>query len=125
MGRAPVKYGLIALAALAAVVLLVPGALALRLASGPMAVPRFTPGIERLLAAQVEGGEAEVGEVEAVWFARENAVGLRLRDVRLRDGAGRPVLRADRVETAVALDSIALFAPAPARIVAEDFFVAL
>ncbi len=59
------------------------------------------------------------------WFGRARALGLQLTDVSLIDGRGRPVLRARRVEAAIALPSLMALSPAPGRIAASDFFAAV
>jgi len=110
-----VRRGLIALAALVAVVVL--GLLLAPLIARPVA--------ERVLASQVVGGKAHVDHVELAWFGGEGATGVRLDGVSLVDAKGRPVLRAKHIEAGLGLDSLALFAAAPSRLVLHDFFVAM
>jgi hypothetical protein len=110
-----VRRGLIVLAALAAM-------LALGLAAASLAV---RPLAERALAAQVAGGRASVAHAQLAWFGGEGAAGVRLRGVSLDDGKGRPVLRAKLIEAGLGVDALALLAPAPSRLVMQDFFAAV
>lgn len=125
MVKPALKHTLEALLVLVGVVVALAAALALRLAHGPIALPGLRPAVEHALAKQVEGGKARVGEANLVWFADTQALGVRLKDVDLRDGQNRPVLRAAEVEGAVALDSALVFSPAPGRLAARDFFAAV
>ena len=81
----------------------------------------FVEGLER----QVPGSHGGVNHIGIVWFDEAKALGVQLDGVWLRDGQGRLVLRAAKVQAAVALDSLLVFAPAPGHMAAEDFFVAV
>jgi len=125
MLKAPIRRRwLILTGGLGAALLLCVG-LALRLAAGPIGADWLKPGIERSLAAQVDGGRARIGGIGLAWFGEAKSLGLQLSDVRLTDARGRAVVRARRVQTALALDGFFGFTPAPGRIAAEDFFVAV
>ncbi|HEX6865725.1 MAG TPA: hypothetical protein VF122_00695, partial [Caulobacteraceae bacterium] len=111
----------------AAVVLLAALAVVLfafRLSGGPIRADSLRPAVERSLEKQVEGGQAQVGHVDIIWFGEAHAAGLRLTDVLLEDGRGRPVLKAKLVETGIGTDSLLRLSPAPAHLVLRDFFVA-
>ncbi len=95
-----------------------------RLSQGPIAVDALKPAIEKGLAVAVSGGRARIGSADLVWFAKAGSLGLRLGDVSLTDGHGRPVLRAAEVDAGVALDSLLQFKPVLGRIGARDFFAA-
>jgi len=123
--RAPLHRNWMIAAGALGVLLLVLAGLALRLAAGPIGADWLKPGIERGLAAQVDGGRARVGSVGIAWFGEARSLGLQLGDVRLTDRKGREVVRARRVQTAFALDGFFGFTPAPGRIAAEDFFAAV
>ncbi len=96
-----------------------------RLSQGPIAMNAFRPAVERLLATEVSGGRASIGAVDLDWFDTAQSLGVVLHDVVLVDGRGRPVLRAKQVDAGLALQSLALLDPAPGRLAAKDFFVAL
>jgi hypothetical protein len=81
----------------------------------------FVQGLER----QVAGGHGGVNHIGIVWFDEAKALGVQMEGVWLRDGQGRLVLRAAKVQAAIALDSLLVFAPAPGHMAAEDFFVAV
>lgn len=119
-----VRRGFLAFGAtlLAALVLL--GLVVARIAAGPTDAAAIRPVVERVLAAQVEGGRARVERVEIARFRDEGALGLRLHGVSLVDARDRPVLRASLIEAALGSDSLLAFAAAPSRLVVKDFFVA-
>ena len=96
-----------------------------RLSQGPIALNIFTPAAEKVLATEVQGGRASISSVDLVWFDAAQSLGFQMHDVVLTDGRGRSVLRAGRVDTGLALQSLALLNPAPGRIAAKDFFVAI
>lgn len=121
MLRRPVGRGArIALAAAVVAVLLLTAGV-MRLAAGPVSADWLKAGLERDLAAQVSNGDADVGSVGLAWFGESNAFGLQLDEVRLVDGRGREVLKAKRVQAALALDSLLGFSLAPGRITADEF----
>jgi hypothetical protein len=96
-----------------------------RLSQGPVGAGALKPAAERWLAAQTPGGHASIGKLAVAWFGDSRSLGLRLDEVSLTDGKGRPVLRARRFDAGLALASLAGFAPAPGRLAAQDFFAAL
>jgi hypothetical protein len=119
------KHTVEALLVLIGIVVVMAAGLTLRLSRGPIALPGLRPAVEHLLAKEVDGGHASVGEATLVWFPDTQALGVRLKNVSLTDGRQRLVLRAAAVEGAVALDSTLLFAPSPGRVTASDFFAAV
>ncbi len=116
---------LMILAAIVLVAALAVGLFAWRLSGGPINADNLRPAVERSLEKQVEGGQANVGHVEIIWFGQARAAGLRLTDVLLEDGRGRPVLKAKVVETGIGTDSLVRLSPAPAHLTLKDFFVAV
>ena len=118
------RVGLAVLAAIVLLGLIVAGVLTYRMSAGPIRADGLRPAVERALERQVEGGSASVGHVDIIWFGKARAAGLRLTDVNLEDGRGRPVLRAKIVETGLGTDFILRFSPAPAHLTLKDFFVA-
>ena len=125
MLRPAIRYGLLTLGVAALAVAAALGLFGWSLLQGPVPAHVLRPVIERALAAQVDGGKAVVGGVEAVWFADQRALGLRLTRVSLVDGQGRPVLKAAMAESGLALESLGRLTPAPARLAARDFFAAV
>jgi hypothetical protein len=119
------RHSLEALLVVIGIVVVMAAGLALRLSRGPIALPGLRPAVEHLLAKEVEGGRATVGEATLVWFPDTQALGVRLKNVSLVDGRRRLVLRAAAVEGAVALDSTLLFTPSPGRLTASNFFAAV
>ena len=101
------------------------GVAAWRLSQGEISADFLRDPIVRGLEQQVPGGHGGVNHIGIVWFDQAKALGFQLDGVWLRDSQGRLVLRAAKVQAAVALDSLLVFAPAPGRIAAEDFFVAV
>ena len=125
MLRPSLRHGQVATAALVAGIMLVLLGAVWRLSSGPIALDLAKPAVERLLATEVQGGRATIGSVDLVWFSTAQSLGLRLHNVDLTDGRGRSVLHAGQVETGLAMHSLALFNPAPGRLAARNFFVAV
>ena len=101
------------------------GVAAWRLSQGEISADFLRDSLVRGLEQQVPGSHGGVNHIGIVWFDQAKALGVQLDGVWLRDGQGRLVLRAAKVQAAVALDSLLVFAPAPGRIAAEDFFVAV
>jgi hypothetical protein len=101
------------------------GVAAWRLSHGPIAADFLRPTLIDGLSRQVGGGKASVNHIGIVWFDKAKSLGVEMDGLSLRDDKGRVVLRAAKVQAAVALDSLLVFAPAPGRIAAEDFFVAV
>jgi hypothetical protein len=117
-------FGAVALGV--ALVLALAGGLAVwRLSQGPVGAAVFAPAVERLLASQVRGGRAHVQRAEITWSRPSATLGLALQGVSLRDGRGRPVLAARRLEFGWALDSLLALRPSAGRVGAQDFYAAV
>jgi hypothetical protein len=123
--RPSLRHGRLLLLGLAGAVTLTAGFGLWRLSQGPIEANGLRPGVERWLASAVSGGRAKVGKVSVAWFGEAGSLGLRLEDVDLADGKGRPVLRAREADAGLALGSLTGFAPAPGRLAAKDFFAAV
>jgi len=99
-------------------------ALGVRLHDGPIGVD----GIRSILASRIEAAlpntHASIKHVDFMWFSAPRALGFRMQDVEVTDHAGRTIARARRVEMALAADSLVLLHFMPARVLAQDFFVA-
>ncbi len=100
------------------------GLLSLRLAQGPINVDGIRPIIVSRLEAHLPGSRASIRHLDLVWFPDARAVGFRFDDLIIKDARNRIVARAGKVETALAADSLLLAHFAPARLAADDFFVA-
>lgn len=100
------------------------GLLSWRLASGPIRVDAIRPIIVNRLEAQLPGTHASIKHLDLVWFDDAKAVGFRFDDLIILDSKNRIIARAGKMETALAADSLLLAHFAPARLTAEDFFVA-
>jgi hypothetical protein len=100
------------------------GLLSWRLASGPINVDAIKPIIVNRLEAQLPHTHASIKHLELVWFNDAKAVGFRFNDLIILDNKNRIIARAGKLETALAADSLLLAHFAPARLTAEDFFVA-
>ena len=96
-----------------------------RLSQGHIAADAFRPVAERWLATAAPGARARVGAVEIAWYGASRSLGFELRDVLLMDRQGRPILRANHLETGLAAASLLGLHPAPGRIAADDFFAAV
>ena len=114
-----------ALLGIAAGVILIGGLAAWRLSQGTLPANALRPVAERWLETGVRGGRARIGAVEIAWFGRARALGLELHDVSMSDEAGRPVLRARRLEAGLALASLIGAQPSPGRLAAQNFFAAV
>ncbi len=95
-----------------------------RLAQGPIRVDGIRPIIESRFAAQLPHTHTAIKHLDLVWFADARAVGFRFEDLIITDRNNRIIARAGKMETALAADSLLLLHMAPARLTAEDFFVA-
>lgn len=95
-----------------------------RLASGPIRVDAIKPIIVNRLEAQLPHTRASIKHLDLVWFNDAKAVGFRFDDLIILDNKNRIIARAGKLETALAADSLLLMHFAPARLTAEDFFVA-
>ncbi|UDF02243.1 DUF3971 domain-containing protein [Asticcacaulis sp. AND118] len=95
------------------------------LSQGPIRVDGLRFLIVSRLERTIPGAEASLKHLDLVWFHDANALGLRFDDLLLKDKAGRTVASADQMEAALAIDSLVGLHLAPARLTAENFFVAL
>jgi len=123
--RPALKHGLEAAVVLILAMIALFGAGAMRLAQGPVRADFLKPMIIGSLERQVRGGHAQLGDVGIVWFEQAKSLGVQMENLSVTDQKGRSVLRAGRVQAAMALDSVLVFAPAPGRIAASDFFLAV
>ena len=125
MLRPALKHGLEAAVVLILAVIALFGVGAMRLAQGPISADFIKPMIISGLERQVKGGHAQLGHVGIVWFEQAKSIGVQMENLSITDQMGRSVLRAGRVQAAMALDSVLVFAPAPGRIAASDFSIAV
>jgi hypothetical protein len=98
--------------------------LAWRLASAPIRVDAIRPIIVSRLERALPGTQASIGHLDLVWFGDARAVGFRFEDLRILDARHRIVARAGHMEMALAADGLLLARIAPARLTADDFFLA-
>ncbi|MEY4250784.1 MAG: hypothetical protein RJA87_2417 [Pseudomonadota bacterium] len=125
MLRPALKHGLEAAVVLILAIIALFGVSTWRLSQGPISADFLRPMIIAGLEQQVPGGQAQLGHVGIVWFDQAKSLGLQMETLSVIDQKGRSVLRAGRVQAAMALDSVLVFAPAPGRIAASDFFIAV
>ncbi|MEY4255384.1 MAG: hypothetical protein RLZZ141_611 [Pseudomonadota bacterium] len=125
MLRPALKHGLEATVVLILAIIALFGLGAARLSQGPIAADFLKPMIIGGLERQVKGGQAQLGHVGIVWFDQAKSLGVQMENLSVTDQKGRQVLRAGRVQAAMALDSVLVFAPAPGHIAASDFFLAV
>lgn len=98
--------------------------LGVRLAQGPIRVDAMRSIIVSRLEDKLPHTHASIGHLDLVWFGDARAVGFRFQDLMIRDSHNRIIARAGKMETALAADSLLLMHLAPARLTAEDFFIA-
>jgi len=98
--------------------------LGVRLAQGPIRVDGLRPILVSRLEAQLPRTEASIKHLDLVWFGDARAVGFRFEDLIITDRQHRIIARAGKMEAALAADSLIVAHFAPARLTAEDFFVA-
>lgn len=98
--------------------------LGVRLAQGPINVDAMRSIIVSRLEDKLPHTHASIKHLDLVWFGDARAVGFRFQDLMIRDSHNRIIARAGKMETALAADSLLLMHLAPARLTAEDFFVA-
>ena len=96
----------------------------IRLHEGPVRVDWIRTILASRIEAELPNTHAHISHVDFMWFSAPKALGFRLQDVEVRDHANRPIATASRVEVALAADSLILLHFMPARVVAQDFFVA-
>ena len=125
MLRPALKHGLEAAVVLTLALIALFGVGAIRLAQGPISADFLKPVIISGLERQFKGGQAQLGHVGIVWFEQAKSLGVQMENLSVTDQKGRSVLRAGRVQAAMALDSVLVFAPAPGHIAASDFFLAV
>lgn len=89
-----------------------------------MRVDVLRPILVDRIEAQLPGKRASIKHLDLVWFNDARAIGFRFEDVMVLDSGNRVVARAGKLETALAADSLMLLHFAPARLTADDFFVA-
>ncbi|MBP2158179.1 MULTISPECIES: AsmA-like C-terminal region-containing protein [Asticcacaulis] len=114
------RYRLILLGGVALCVI----ALGLRLSAGPMRVDGLRPVLADRIEAHLPNTRASIGHLDLVWFGDARAIGFRFQNLIVQDRQNRVIVRAGKLETALAADSLLLMHFAPARLTAEDFFVA-
>ena len=105
-------------------IVLMVAALAIRLSQGPLRVDGIRPILVSRLEAQLPHTRASIKHLDLVWFSDARAVGFRFEDIMILDAKNRVIARAGKLEAALAADSLILMHFAPARLTAEDFFVA-
>ncbi len=99
-------------------------ALGIRLAAGPIQVDTLRPILVNRIEAHLPNTRASIGHLDLVWFGDARAIGFRLQGLMVQDPQNRVIARAGKLETALAVDSLLLLHFAPARLTADDFFVA-
>ncbi|HTN39870.1 MAG TPA: hypothetical protein VLZ84_01885, partial [Asticcacaulis sp.] len=95
-----------------------------RLAQGPIRVYGIRSIIISRLETQLPRTNASIKHLDLVWFGDARAVGFRFEDLIITDRQNRIIARAGKLEAALAADSLIVAHFAPARLTAEDFFVA-
>jgi hypothetical protein len=95
-----------------------------RLSQGPMRVDGLRSIIISRLETQLPHTDASIKHMDLVWFGDAKAVGFRFEDLIITDRQHRIIARAGKLEAALAADSLVVAHFAPARLTAEDFFVA-
>ncbi|MFT4075594.1 MAG: DUF3971 domain-containing protein [Asticcacaulis sp.] len=98
--------------------------LGFRLSQGPIRVDGLRSIIESRLEKQLPKTDASIKHMDLVWFGDARAVGFRFEDLIITDRQHRIIARAGKLEAALAADSLLVAHFAPARLTAEDFFVA-
>ncbi|WP_235074214.1 DUF3971 domain-containing protein [Asticcacaulis sp. AC466] len=98
--------------------------LGIRLAQGPIRVDSIRSIIISRIEAQLPRTSVSIEHLDLVWFGDARAVGFRFDDLIITDRQNRIIARAGKMEAALAADSLLLAHFAPARLTAEDFFVA-
>ena len=96
--------------------------LGVRLHQGPMNVDFLRPVIADRIKDKLPGSHVAIRHLDLVWFGEETALGFRFDDLMILDSKNRIILRAGRLETALAADSLLLLHFDPARLTASDFF---
>ncbi|MFT4091185.1 MAG: AsmA-like C-terminal region-containing protein [Asticcacaulis sp.] len=96
-----------------------------RLAQGPVRIDGLKNVIVTRLESAVPGSEASLEHLDLVWFHDTNALGLRFDGLVLKDGKQRVIAASDKLEAALALDSLLLLHLSPAQITAEEFDIVL
>ncbi|ESQ89813.1 hypothetical protein ABAC460_10955 [Asticcacaulis sp. AC460] len=94
-----------------------------RLSLGPIRIDGIRPVIISRIEASLPGTKASIGHLDLAWFADSRAVGFRFDNLIIQDSSKRTIVRAGRLETALAADSLILAHFAPARLTASDVLV--
>ena len=100
-------------------------ALALRLASGPIALDGARDFIIDKVERDLPGSQVKLDHLELAWFAPSRALGIKVDGLVIKDHQGRDMLKARHVEAALAIESLLLFHLAPAQLTADHFDVHL
>ncbi len=96
--------------------------LGVRLHQGPMNVDFLRPIIADRIKDKLPGSHVSIKHLDLVWFGDETALGFRFDDLMVLDDKNRIIVRAGKIETALAADSLLLLHFDPARLTASDFF---
>lgn len=96
--------------------------LGVRLHQGPMNVDVLRPVIADRIKDKLPGSHVSMKHLDLVWFGDETALGFRFDDLMVLDDKNRIIVRAGKLETALAADSLLLLHFDPARLTASDFF---
>lgn len=99
-------------------------AVGVRLHEGPVRVDWMRTLLASRIEATLPNTRARIAHVDFMWFSAPRALGFRLQDLEVTDHLRRPIVRAGRVEMALAADTLILLHFMPARVTAHDFFVA-
>jgi hypothetical protein len=98
--------------------------LGVRLGQGPIRVDAIKSIIISRLETQLPRTDASIKHLDLVWFGDARALGFRIEELIITDRKNRIIARAGKLEAALAADSLLVLHFAPARLTAEDFFVA-
>ncbi|WP_245531378.1 DUF3971 domain-containing protein [Asticcacaulis biprosthecium] len=94
-----------------------------RLSLGPIRIDGIRPLIISRIEATLPGTKASIDHLDLAWFAGARGVGFRFDNLIIQDSSKRTIVRAGRLETALAADSLILGHFAPARLTASDVLV--
>jgi len=95
-----------------------------RLGQGPIRVDVMKQVIASRIEARLPHTHVTIGHLDLVWFGDAGAIGFRFHDLMITDRQHRIIARAGTMETALAADGLLLMQIAPARLTADDFFIA-
>ena len=126
MIRRSLKIGLRVLAGLAVVGAMLVGAGAWRLAQGPVKLDFLTPFLESAVTLGTEEKSTlKIGETVLIWADWSRAMDVRLRDVKLVDEAGLPLISLPELSVNISLAALMVGQIAPSRIEAFGASVTL